>query len=200
MRAIRPASRAVRGHDAREVQPLVGGVVVAADRPEPVEHRQARRRGRVGVARPAGRRVVDAKPSSPAIAVASPTRRARRPGALHGRVAAPLGSARRGPRRASGSARCAPPRPRPASNSPAVAARTSTSIRQRCSHHVRARAALDHADVDRHARPAAVQGVQRDHLVRCLEDRAAPLLGLDAGVRGPAGDRRSRSRRSPCGR
>ena len=54
MRAISPASSVVRGDDAREVEPLVDRVVVAADRAEAVEGRDAQRRGRVGVRRAAG--------------------------------------------------------------------------------------------------------------------------------------------------
>ncbi len=54
---------------------------------------------------------------------------------------------------------------------------------------VRPRAAGDDADVDRHARPAAVEGVQLADDPGRLEDRAAALLRLDAGVGGPAVDR-----------
>ena len=54
---------------------------------------------------------------------------------------------------------------------------------------VRSRAAVDHARVDGDRRPSAVQRVEGEHLVRRLEDRGATLLGLDAGVRGAAGDR-----------
>ena len=42
--------------------------------------------------------------------------------------------------------------------------------------------AVDCADVDGHARPAAVERVQRDRLVGRLQGGAATLLGLDAGV------------------
>ena len=54
---------------------------------------------------------------------------------------------------------------------------------------VRADAARDDADVERHAGPAAVQGVEVAHDAARLEDRAAALLGLDAGMGSPAVDR-----------
>ena len=72
---------------------------------------------------------------------------------------------------------------------------------------VRPRAAVDDPDVDGDARPAAVERVELGDDARRLEDRAAALLGLDAGVRRAAVDRdrepgdalarRRRCRRSP---
>ena len=55
--------------------------------------------------------------------------------------------------------------------------------------HVRPRAPVDDADVHGDARPAAVEPLQRDDRMRRLEHRVPTLLGLDAGVRRPAGDR-----------
>ena len=51
---------------------------------------------------------------------------------------------------------------------------------------VRSRTAADCADVDRDAGPTAVERGKRQRLVRELEDRAAALLRLDAGVSGAA--------------
>src|SRR4029453_943905 len=53
---------------------------------------------------------------------------------------------------------------------------------------VRPGPALDHAGVDRDAGPTAVQLVQRDDLVRGLQDRASPSLGLHAGMGCPPED------------
>ena len=65
----------------------------------------------------------------------------------------------------------------------------STSRRAALGHDVGPDAALDDADVDGDARPAPVEGVERDGQVGGCEDRAAALLGLDAGVGRPAVDR-----------
>ena len=54
---------------------------------------------------------------------------------------------------------------------------------------VRPRPARDHADVDRDAVPSAVQRVESLDEVGGGEDRVPALLGLDAGVGGPAVDR-----------
>ncbi len=53
---------------------------------------------------------------------------------------------------------------------------------------VRPSPAFDHADVDGHAGPAAVEGVQLVDEASGLEDGAAAFLGLDPGVRRPAVD------------
>ena len=53
---------------------------------------------------------------------------------------------------------------------------------------VRPGAAADDAGVHGHARPATVEPVERDDLVCGLEDRAAALVRLDAGVGGAAVD------------
>ena len=54
--------------------------------------------------------------------------------------------------------------------------------------HVGTRAAGDHADIDRDARPAPVEGVQVAHDAGRLEDRAPALLRLHAGMGGASGD------------
>ncbi len=56
-------------------------------------------------------------------------------------------------------------------------------------HDVRAGPGLEHADVRRHVRPAAVQRVDLPHELGAGDDRAAALLGLDTGVRGATVDR-----------
>ena len=66
-RSRRVASSVGARHDAGQVQPLVGRVVVAADRAQAVERRQAQPGGGVGVAGAAGGGVRSAKPSSPAM-------------------------------------------------------------------------------------------------------------------------------------
>ena len=76
--------------------------------------------------------------------------------------------------------------------------RTSTSSSQRSATTFGRVPPCDHADVDGHARPAAVERVQVAHDARRLEDRAAALLGLDAGVRRAAVDRDPRVERCPC--
>ena len=48
---------------------------------------------------------------------------------------------------------------------------------------------VDDADVHGNTRPATVEPLERDDSVRGLEHRVASLLGLDAGVRSPTGDR-----------
>ena len=55
---------------------------------------------------------------------------------------------------------------------------------------IRARAAVDDADIDRDARPAAIERVQVAHDAGGLEDGVAALLRLDAGMRRPPVDRR----------
>ncbi len=60
--------------------------------------------------------------------------------------------------------------------------------RARLGDHVGPRAAEDAPDIDGHVRPATVEVVQLADDAGRLEDRAATLLGLDAGVRRPAVD------------
>ena len=73
-------------NDAREIEPLGGGVIVAADRAEPVEGREAGGRGRVRVARPAGPAQI-AQPSSPIGEFYGPARGSFRAPAAPDRVA-----------------------------------------------------------------------------------------------------------------
>ena len=108
----------------------------------------------------------------------------RRP--LHRRVAAMLpqlaGHAVDGRRRRS----AAPPRRAPARTRRAVAARRSSCSAAARRHDVGTGAALDDAGVHRHAGPSAIERMQRHHLARGGQDRAAALLRLHAGVRGAA--------------
>ena len=55
-------------------------------------------------------------------------------------------------------------------------------------HDVRGRPALDDADVERRPRVEVLQVLDAQDLVGQLDDRAAALLGRDAGVRGLALD------------
>ena len=65
-------------------------------------------------------------------------------------------------------------------------------------HDVRPRAGLEHADVRGDVRPAAVERVDPADELGAGDDRAAALLRLDAGVRGPPVDRAGGGRPCPC--
>ena len=55
--------------------------------------------------------------------------------------------------------------------------------------HVRPQPPVDGSHVHRDAAVGVVEGEELLHLMRELEDRAHPALRVDAGVRGPSGDR-----------
>ena len=175
-------------HDAREVEPLRRRVVVAADRAEAVERRRPGRARRVRVRRAAGRGVAQLEPE-----LRGEPDREDPPGAR--------------PRIVFSIGRCQPSRAdldRESGSTPVARTGRSTSRlgrlerpRGRASagrpgaaplgHHVRPRAALDDADVHRHAGPASVERLERD---RSGAPPAAialpPVLGLHARVRGAA--------------
>ena len=173
-------------------------MVVAADRPEAVEARDAHARRRVGVGRAAGRGVADREPerAGDGRRVLDQPRAARR--ASPSATSAP--SARSRPstsgttvasaiRRTSASA---------ASSSARATPRTSTSSEQR--------SATTLGRVPPPMTPTLTVTPGQRPLSACrsrddpgrLEDRAAALLGLDAGVGRAAVDGRSAGRGCPC--
>ena len=182
-------------HDRVDVQVLGRRVVVAADRA----------RGRRGSATPIPA-VVFASDAPPveASSTSKPSARATRLGVLDQPAAAlellhrpPAGHrlerrrsrpGPRSPRRSRGS-RPRPPRG-PRGRSPGRRPRACTVSATTFG---RVPPAMT-PDVDGHARPAAVERVQLADDPRRLEDRAAALLGLDAGVRRAAVDVIRRSR------
>ena len=192
MVAIRAASSDGPRHDRGNLQVLPRRVVQPADGAQAVERRHAHARRRVRVRGTAGGGVAELE--------ARGRRRARWHGRRAGRTARASPSANGGRSPRSPPSRPARARhersrgspPRPPRGPSRVTARTSTSMRAPLRDHVGPRPALDDADVDGHARPAAVERVQLRDDAGGLEDRAAALLGLDAGVGRPAvdGDRR----------
>ena len=184
------AGRATRRPSDRRRRPGRGRRASAAPAPRSCSRRDA----------PPVAASCSSKPSSAAIADGQRDQPRGRIGLLHRRVA---GRATAGstvtpstvgePARRSTSAAAA-------SKASAVAARRSTWSSQRSGDHVRPRAAVDHAGVDGHRRPAAVERVERQHLVRRLQDGGAALLRLDARVGRAPDAARGGSRRCPCAR
>ena len=184
-------------HDRGDLQVLAGRMVEAADRSQPVDRRHAHARRRVRVRRPAGRRVVERE----AEALRDPRRVGHQPTRplelLHRPVARSLGDvdgdvgdhgARAG--LADGGLDL---------DQGVAGDRAHVDLhRAALGDDVGPRPAVDDPDVDGDARPAAVERVQLGDDARRLEDRAAALLGLDAGVRGAAMDGDRRARGCPC--
>ena len=181
--ADEPRQQGGARHDAGQVEPLVDRVVVAADRAQAVEGRQPERRGGVRVRCAAGGGVPQLEAQLGGDGDGERRPAARRPRSSPSAGGRRCGAARPSRRRRSVRRRAARPRPTAASNASAVAARRSTLHLASLGHHVGPRAAVDDAGVDGHRRPAAIEGVERQHLVRGLEDCGAALLRLDAGVR-----------------
>ena len=189
-------------HHAGQVEPFVGRVVVAADRAEAVQGRAPPAPAVVFASlAPPVAASVSSKPSSPAMVDGQLGQ------AGGGRASAPSadGWPARGQLaghaldRAVGGEALAP-RPRAASKASAVRRAQVQLDPALGRHHVRSRAAGDHARVERHLGPATVQLVQCDHLPGRRQDGGAALLRLDAGVRGAAGEGRAPGRRCPCAR
>ena len=158
--------------------------------PRPSSDGHAHPGGRVRVGRAAGRGVLDLEPEPLASATGVIDQPARPLELLHRPPAGHVGSISAV---VSGTARAVSRSPiaaSAASRSSRRTARTSTSSSQRSATTLgRVPPPID-ADVDRDARPAAVERVElADESVRGLEDRAAALLGLDAGVGRAAVDR-----------
>ena len=174
-------------HDRVDLEVLRRRMVVAADRPEPVEARHAHARGRVGVGRAAGRRVARSRTRAPpATRRAWSTRRPLRSSFSIGHQRA-IGSSstvvsghlgRRGDAADLRLGRLE----RLARRCPDV-----DLERAALGDDVGPRPAGDHADVDGHARPAAVERVQ-------VARRSAPPRGSRCDP-SPA-----RRRRAPRGR
>ena len=178
-------------HDRVDLEVLRRRMVVATDRPEAVERRarpsrtscwrRTRRRSRCRRSEPEplghGLGMLD----EPAAA-----------GELLHRRARPRGRRRRRSCRAPRS-RPRPRgwRPRPAWRPSAVVERTSTSSSQRSATTLGRVPPRMPPTLTEYARPAAVQGVQVLDEAGRLEDRAAALLGLDAGVGRAAVDRQA---------
>ncbi len=172
-------------------------MVAAADRTEAVEARDAHARGRVGVRGAAGGRVSDLEAEDPGDGLR-----------VRHQAAAPRSSFSIGHQRAIGSnsidvsgTSVAPAIRRisasAASSDSRVIPRTSTSSEQ-CSATTLGRVPpVDHPDVDGHAGPPTVERVQLANDPGRLEDRAAALLRLHAGVRSTAGAPRCAGRGSP---
>ena len=176
-----PASSAVRGTIESTSRYSAGAWSLPPIGPRPSRRRHAHPGRRVRVGRAAGRGVVDLEPEPPRDAP---------------------GRARRAGRSASsfsiGRQRDHDVRRRPSCRATSVAAASSRIAASAASRpsavvaadvdlevaalgdDVRPRPAGDPADVDGHARPAAVERVQVAHDARRLEDRVAALLGLDA--------------------
>ena len=169
------ASSVVRGTIESTSRYSVGRVVVAADRPEAVERRHAHARGRVRIRRAAGGRVADleAEPPRERLRVLDePPATAR---------ASPSATSGPSPRRSTvvsgtsvvgGDARGSPPRPprgRSRVDGPHVDLERSSARRRRWA----ACPPSMTPDVDRHARPAAVERVER-----ARRGRAAARIAL----------------------
>ena len=188
MASSRPASSVVRGTIESTSRYSAGRVVVAADRAQPVEAGDAEPGGRVGVGRAAGRASATSKPSACATRLgvldqaAAALELLHRPPARHrleldGHVGDLGGLGDRADLRLGGLERVARPspgrRPRACSVSATTLGRVPPTMTPTLT-------------VTPGQRP--LRSCRSRTMPGRLEDRAAALLGLDAGVRGPAVD------------
>ena len=152
---------------------------------------------RVGVGRAAGRGVGDLEPERPATRLGVLDQPAAALELLHRPPARPSARTRRSCRGPRSPRRCS--RMAASAVSSAVARRRPDVDLERARARRRRWAACRRRspDVDGHARPAAVERVQLADDPGRLEDRAAALLRLDAGVGRPAVDRERAVSRMP---
>ncbi len=169
------------GSDAREVQPLVVGMVVPANGSQAVQGREPERSGRVRVARAAGRGVAqrEAELRGNGLGLRHELCGGRRQ--LHGRVAGQLPDLRLDAVHAGSRDDGIHRRPSGVEVRGGGGPQVDVEAARR-GHDVGAGAAGDDARVQRDGGPAAVQRVERFHHAGCGEDGVAPLLRLDARV------------------